>query len=152
MESYDSQLGNKPGYSNKILQNVVQVRKPANPIQQELVTAREVLNENTMAAFLIYSSYNGRYQAHKMDWLNNYGDGQDNYTCTMAKELDALNWYQNPNTRHKEEEEEMEECLSCKQTKVLAGVENAAGGVNQGTLLETAHTSQTTETKTEKCT
>ncbi len=100
VEAYGGEFGNKPGYINDILQNVIRARDPDNPTAEERSEARESLQDNMMAALLISGADNGHYRTLKMELRNLYGQGQDNYPRTLAKVLDVLNGYQNPSGQY----------------------------------------------------
>eukprot|EP00569_Conticribra_weissflogii_P008200 CAMPEP_0171363762 /NCGR_PEP_ID=MMETSP0879-20121228/3564_1 /TAXON_ID=67004 /ORGANISM="Thalassiosira weissflogii, Strain CCMP1336" /LENGTH=562 /DNA_ID=CAMNT_0011870969 /DNA_START=26 /DNA_END=1714 /DNA_ORIENTATION=- len=100
VEAYGGQFGNEPGYLDSILRANVRARDPNNPTAEELETARATMRDNMMAALLISGTDNTRYRSLKMELRNQYGQGQDNYPRTMAKALDILNGYQNPNSRY----------------------------------------------------
>ncbi len=100
VEAYGGQFGNEPGYLDAVLVNSVRARDPRNPTAQELDNARAILRDNMMAAMLISGADNTRFRSLKMELRNQYSQGQDNYPRTMAKALDILNGYQNPNNRY----------------------------------------------------
>ncbi len=100
VEAYGGQFGNEIGYLDYMLTNNVRPRDPCNPTEQELDTAQAILRDSMMAAMLILGADNTRLPSLKMELWNQYSQGQDNYPRKMARALDILNGYQNPNTRH----------------------------------------------------
>ncbi len=63
VEAYGGQFGNKQGYLDHILRNVINATDPQNPTNQETNRAWSILKDDMLAALLISGEDNSRYRA-----------------------------------------------------------------------------------------